>query len=220
MEELSSRFFDAIRRGDAEQVRSVLETDPSLSLSTTADGASPALWAVYTGHADLAGVLLAGREPDFFEACALGLSDRAAVLAKQDTSLLNAYSNDGYTGLGLAVFFRHPETARMLATAGAEVNRPSRNQMRVSPLHSAVASGNLEILELLLDCGASPDPIGSSGMTPLHSAAAHGNPDMVNRLLAAGADPRLKTNEGKTPADVAAQYGHAALASELATRCQ
>jgi hypothetical protein len=94
---------------------------------------------------------------------------------KEDASLVNAYSNDGFTGL---VFFRHTKTAHMLAAARAEVNRPSRNQMRVSPLHSAVASRNLEILDLL-----------------------HGNPDTLNRLLAAGADPRLKTNEGKTPAD-------------------
>jgi uncharacterized protein len=76
----------------------------------------------------------------------------------------------------------------------------------------------LDLLDLLLGRGASPDPPEAFGLTPLHSAAAHGNPDMVNRLLAAGADPRLKTNEGKTPADVAAQYGHT-LAQELASRC-
>jgi hypothetical protein len=74
MDELTTRFFDAIRQGHADQVRSLLVTYPYLAGRATADGATPALWAVYTGHPDLTELVLAGREPDFFEACALGLT--------------------------------------------------------------------------------------------------------------------------------------------------
>lgn len=216
----TSQFFDAIRTGDREQVRAMLTAEPKLAASANPDGATPALWAVYTRHEELANLVLDGREPDFFEACALGLTERARALAEGDASLVNGYSNDGFTGLGLAVFFNHPETARMLVAAGAEVDRAARNRLQVAPLHSAVASGNMALVELLLDHGATPDPVEFLGATPLHSAGAHGNREMVNRLLAAGADPGRKTNEGKTPADVAAQYGHPELAQDLAARAR
>src|SRR3954454_22137420 len=98
-------LFDAIRQGDAEQVRALLATDPALSESRTPEGATPVLWAVYTRHADLAPLLLAGRAPDFFEACALGDSTRAAELLKADPGLANRHSGDGFTGLGFAAFF-------------------------------------------------------------------------------------------------------------------
>jgi uncharacterized protein len=211
----ASQFFNAIRTGDADLIRALLASDPQLAGSTHPSGATPLLWAVYTGHADLANIILAGREPDFFEACALGRSERVSELVARDASLLNSYSKDGFTGLGFAVFFKHFETAHALAAAGAEVDRASQNPLQVAPLHSAVASGNIALLNLLLDRGASPDPVESSGLTPLHSAAAHGNQEMVNRLLAAGADPRRKTKDGKTPAELAAQYGFPSLAQEL-----
>ncbi|HLI86597.1 MAG TPA: hypothetical protein VKV17_22005 [Bryobacteraceae bacterium] len=67
MDDVTTRFFDAIRQGDAAQVRSLLSAHPHLSHSETADGASAALWAIYTGHADLAELVLAGREPDFLK---------------------------------------------------------------------------------------------------------------------------------------------------------
>jgi uncharacterized protein len=216
----TSQFFDAIRKGDKEQIRAMLAGEPKLVTSTTPDGATPALWAVYTGHAELAAALLDGREPDFFEACALGMADRVGALLNGDAGLLNGYSNDGFTGLGLAVFFNHPETAGMLLAAGAEVNRASRNRLQVAPLHSAVASGNLALVELLLEHGATPDPVEFLGATPLHSAAAQGKRAMVNRLLAAGADPSRRTKDGKTPAEIASQYGHAELAEELAARAR
>ena len=67
-----STIFDAIRQGDAEQVRELLAADPALGEARNAQGATPLLWAVYTRHAELAPLLLSGRQADFFEACALG----------------------------------------------------------------------------------------------------------------------------------------------------
>src|SRR5882672_6940571 len=66
-----SMLLDAIRSGDADQVRSLLAADASLYGTKTPEGASAVLWSVYTRHADLAPLLLGEREPDFFEACAL-----------------------------------------------------------------------------------------------------------------------------------------------------
>ncbi len=209
-------LFDAIRKGEAAQVSALMAADPALSGAHNADGATPALWAAYTRHPELAAVVLAGREPDFFEACALGNRERASALLAHDARLIDTYSADGFTPLGLAVFFGHEGVARQLVAAGADVNRPSRNAIRVAPLHSAVERGSLALLSLLLEHGARPDAVEFLEATPLHSAAARGSKEMVERLLAAGADPRRKTKEGKTAAELAHQYGHEALAVWLA----
>jgi len=211
---MSLEFFDAIRKGDGAAVSALLATDPHLA-DARKDGATPALWAVYTRHPELAPMVLAGREPDFFEACALGYDDRAAQLLQHDPKLMEAYSADGFGPLGLAVYFGHLEIARMLVKAGADVNAPSRNAFRVSPLHSAVASGSVAALDLLLAHGARPDPAESSEATPLHSAAAAGSREMVEKLLAAGADRHRLTKDGKSAADLARENGHRALAAEL-----
>jgi ankyrin repeat protein len=210
-----AQLFDAIRKGDAAEVRALLADDPKLAQARNQDGATPALWAVYTRHAELAPIVLGAREPDFFEACALGRRDRAAELLQHDPRLADGYSGDGFTGLGLAVFFGHFEIARMLVESGADVNRPSRNSIRVSPLHSAVESGSIPLLDLLLSHGAKPDAVEFLEATPLHSAAARGNREMVRKLLAAGADRNRKNKDGKTAADLARQYGHADVAEEL-----
>src|SRR5580704_3317569 len=98
-------LFDAIRKGDATTVRTLVAADPALTGARNSEGATPALWAAYTRHAELAPVVLAGRDPDLFEACALGNRERAASLLAHDPKLVDTYSADGFTPLGLAIYF-------------------------------------------------------------------------------------------------------------------
>jgi ankyrin repeat protein len=200
-------IFDAIRQGDATKVAELLAADPTLATARTPEGASPVLWAIYTRHAELAPMLLGARQPDFFEACAMGLAPAAGPV--------NAYAPDGFTGLGLACFFGHLETARHLLDAGADPNLASNNALRVSPLHSAVAAGSAPLVELLLARGANPNVGEGSGYSPLHSAAGQGNRAIIAMLVGSGADRGRKANDGKTPADVARQHGHPEVAAEL-----
>jgi ankyrin repeat protein len=60
----------------------------------------------------------------------------------------------------------------VLVEMGADFNRAGRT-FRVTPLHSAVASRSLAIVELLLQYGAAPDPTDPGG-APLHSAVMLG----------------------------------------------
>lgn len=202
-------LLDAIHKGNAEEVRSLLAADPSLYDTRTPEGASAVLWAVYTRHAELAPLLLGGREPDFYEACALGDSGRARALLAANPALRDAPAPDGFTALGLACFFRHAEVARLLLDSGADAALSSANALRFSPLHSAVAADVFEIVDLLLERGADPNAVAADGNTPLHSAAGHGNRQVIARLLAAGADRDARNQAGSSPADLARQHGKA-----------
>ena len=208
-------IFDAIRQGDADQVRALLAADSSLATSRTSEGATTVLWAVYTRHPELAPLLLGSRQPDFFEACALGATARASELLAADRQLVAQYSGDGFTALGLACFFGHRDVARLLLDAGANPNQASRNALRVAPLHSAAPPGTPALVDLLLQHGADPNAGESNGMTPLHTAAGNGNREIVAVLLSAGADRTRQSHDGRTPAAIARQYGHPEIAAEL-----
>jgi ankyrin repeat protein len=208
-------IFDAIRQGDAEQIRTLLAADPSVADSRTPEGATTVLWAVYTRHPELAPLVLGSRPPDFFEACALGADARIAELLPVDRQLVEQYSADGFTALGLAAFFGHRNAARLLLEAGANPNQASRNALHVTPLHSACSAGHAAVAGLLLQHGADPNAGESNGMTPLHTAAGTGNREIAALLWKAGADRAHKTHDGRTPAAIARQYGHPEIAAEL-----
>lgn len=201
------RLFTAIRQGDAAQVTALLDHDPSVARARNADGASAILWAAYTRHPDLIPLFTArGVKLDLFEACASGDLERVRHFIAEAPA--QQFSPDGFSALGLAVFFGHAAIARLLVERGADVNAPSRNSILVAPLHSAVAAGSLELVKLLLEHGADADPVEFLGATPLHSAAAMGSVDIIEVLLAHGADTAKRTKDGKTAAELARQYHH------------
>jgi ankyrin repeat protein len=77
-----------------------------------------------------------------------------------------------------------------------------------SPLHRAVMINEKEIMQLLLEHGASPGEPDSAGATPLHMAVFDNNPAMVELLLAHGADIEARDRCGATALMLAARDGH------------
>lgn len=103
---------------------------------------------------------------------------------------------------------RQSEAARnRLKTLRIEVSERS--------LLRAVEAGNLEIADLLMDAGVSPNAQNTSRQTALLTAAINGNAIITRRLLERGADANKTNNMGRSPLLAAAWNGNAPLVSVL-----
>lgn len=136
-------------------------------------------------------LLASDPELDVFEAAAVGRTERLRDLLDQDPALANAWAEDGFQPLGLASFFGHAEAVRLLLERGAEVTSPSRNDLKVMPLHSAAATpdsaARYEIAKLLLEHGADPNARQQDEFTPLMAAEHHGDERLRDLLVQHGA---------------------------------
>ncbi|KAI9359203.1 ankyrin repeat-containing domain protein [Zopfochytrium polystomum] len=77
------------------------------------------------------------------------------------------------------------------------------------PLHLACDRGHLDVVEFLLQCGASIDSRDDEGSSSLHYAAANGSTEVISYLVAKGADVNARTPEGWTPLLSACTHGRA-----------
>ena len=201
------KFFEAIRKGNAEEVTRLLEEDSGL-VDARASGVSALLTAVYHRRPEVARLLRnRGATLDVFEASAVGDVERLRELLAEDPSRANAFAADGFSPLGLASFFGNVEAARLLLASGASPNLAARNSTRVAPLHSAVAGKSVEIARELLEHGADVHARQEGGYTPLHGAAVDGDEEAIRLLLGHGADPAARNDAGKTPAELARDRG-------------
>lgn len=202
---MSQEFFKAVTQGEVARVKEMLKADPKLAAAKNEKGLSAVLLAAYYRQPEVVAVLLAtGVELNIFEAAATGQPERVRALLKQDAALVNAFAPDGFFPLGLAVFFGHRETFDALLSAGADVNAVTRESMKITALHSAVAARQFEMARTLIERGANVNPRqAENGVMPLHEAAANGEIEFARLLLKHGADINAKTKDGKTPLDFA-----------------
>jgi len=216
---VTEALIEAIKAGDDARVDEILAANPNVQNSRNAQGETPVLAAAYRLRKDLVERLLAaGAETDIYEAAAVGQPERVRHLVQEQPELANSWAPDGFTPLGLASFFGHEEIVAFLLANGAQVNAVSKNDMKVMPLHSAVAASRLSVARLLLEHAADVSATQEGGFTPLHSAANNGQEEMVRLLLAHGADVNSKDPEGVTPLQLALEREHSAVASLLKER--
>ena len=207
----------AIQKGDAGKVTGLLAKEPGLANAQRKDGASAVLFALYTRHPEIADLLISrGAAIGFVEACALGRFDRVKSGLRENPSLVNQLSADGFPPLGLATFFGHHDVVILLLAHHADPNIHSRNQIQVAPLHAAVDRKDQTLVEILLSHGADPNAVEFLGGTPLHTAAMAGADSIVRMLVLHGADTTLKMKDGRTAQELAAAGKHNELAEWLA----
>ena len=201
----TAELFDAIRAGDKGRVEALLAVDSQIVNARNERGHTPVLIAQYHHKHDLLPLLLAANPVlDIFDAASVGRIERVAELLDADPALLNAYSRDGFFPLGLAAFFGHAETVRLLLARGADVTQVARNPMRIQALHAAVAGRSREAIELVVAAGAPINAQQQEGWTALHAAVHQKNADLARYLVAHGADPKLQNDAGKSAIGLAA----------------
>jgi ankyrin repeat protein len=107
---------------------------------------------------------------------------------------VNAYGDDGFHAVGLASFFGHVETARVLYERGADANQIARNErIQTAAIHAAAAAEGkteqtrYELVELALDHGADPDLEQTGGFRAIDAARQNGDTRVEQLLLEHGA---------------------------------
>ena len=148
-------IFEAAATGQTDQLRTLIENDPSVVDSYSPDGFMPLGLAAFFGHAETVNALLAAGAP-------VNAASREAMQMSPLGSALAAERND---------------IASALIEHGADVNAKAANDL--TPLHTAAARGNLESAKLLLDHGADINAMTKDGKTPISYAEERNHPDMV-----------------------------------------
>lgn len=216
---LQRDFINAVKGGNLATVQDLLELDPELVEATDAAGVSALLNAAYKQHHAVAEFLLQKYEDlNLWEAAAFCKEERLRHLLDRGFKV-NVWSADGFTPLGLACFFGHTPCVKLLLERGADANSAARNDMRVRPLHSAVARAPEGVVaanvSALVAAGADVNATQQGGYTALHQAADRGLESVVRLLLAAGARRDARSAAGRTAADHARAKGHAAVVELL-----
>ncbi len=198
MSDAKQKVLDALFGGDPAFLEEVLANEPDAVNAVTEAGVSAIRMTLYNQTHDMLEILLRHATAiDLFDAAALGRTERVVAILAESPTAVAERSGDGFTALHLASFFDHAETVRALLARGASTLAVSENQMRVQPLHSAVAKRSLEIASLLLEHGADPNAAQMGGWTPLHAAVKQENVPLIRLLLAHGADPERTGHDGR-----------------------
>jgi ankyrin repeat protein len=151
-------IFEAAATGQTDQLRALIQKDPSLVNTHSPDGFTPLGLAAFFGHAETVDALLAaGAQVNTASRESMKLTPLASALAVQRNDI-----------------------ARTLIEHGADVNAKGDND--VTPLHTAAARGNLESAKLLLDHGADAKAPTRDGKTPAAYAEERNHPEMVEFL--------------------------------------
>ena len=179
---------------------------------------------------------------DLVTAIQQGDAARVAELLDSDPSLLAARAN-GVSALLLAVYYQHPEIARLFIERGATLNFAEacafgdearalellaqdpalldrRSDDGFPPLGYAIFFGHPSLARTLVERGADVSAVADNvqRLQPVHAAASVGDIETLRLLLDRGADPNARQHGGFTPIHAAAGNGDVAMAELLLAR--
>ncbi|MCC5640463.1 ankyrin repeat domain-containing protein [Nostoc sp. CHAB 5844] len=118
------------------------------------------------------------------------------------------------TPLGLATSWGNNEIVQLLLQAGAN---PDLGGIDNPPLHRAVLIERIDIIQTLIEAGASLNHLNASHFTPLMVAANNGKIEIVKLLVETGSVYiNAKDEEGETALDKAIYWGYQEIIDYLA----
>ena len=151
-------IFEASVLGKLQQLRRLIDQDPSLVNSYSPDGFTLVALAAYMGQKEVTEYLLEK-------------GANVHAIARNTT---------GFTPLTGAIANNHVEISKILVKKGADVNH--RYEGGVSPLMEASQNGNLELVRFLLDNGADPTAKTVDGKTPMAFAKEKNHVEVIEAL--------------------------------------
>lgn len=121
----------------------------------------------------------------------------------------DARNSRGRTLLHIAAENRQMALVEYLVLdAGADVNATLPEESgEITPLRFAIGNQDYQMVQFLLENGASPSLANAGGWTPFMTAARVGNRDIMELLLEYGADIHARTEAGETALRVASNNG-------------
>lgn len=133
----------------------------------------------------------------------------------QDGANLNAINEEGESALTRAISRKQTSVARILLENGATTDYTGF--LVHKPLHVAVQTANIQLVELLLDNGADIDELTTLGSV-LSQAIWAGREDITSLLLHRGADVNLARRSFRSPLGNAVRRKNERLIRDLLKR--
>src|SRR2546429_2917778 len=171
-------LLKAAQKNDATKLASILDRNPSLLRMHTPNG-TLVLTAMYYDAADAVKTLL-DRTPEdalnLYEAATVGNERRLKTILGQSRVRVNEPNKEeGFTPLGLAAFFGHPEAIKVLLEHGADVNLKLPSRFANTAVDAAVSGNRAEAVRILLAAGADPNPRSEGEAPTLPKDPPHGD---------------------------------------------
>lgn len=219
-------IFDALRKGDVQAVKAIVETSPRLVDARDGDGRTPLHHAAAGGSADLVGYLVskgaklelqdAHHHTPLHLAAMSNRTEAVAVLLKSGAAL---ETRDDYLRTALILCARERGQAaagRLLIEAGADVNALDKFGDDAVALAAWRAKG--EFVDLLLEKGARLPASGAKWQGLLTEAASNGLTTLFRRLTEGGPDLKAADAPGGSLLRAAAAGGSAEIVGILLDR--
>lgn len=218
---LANDFLRALRAGDFDKVKKLVEEQPDL-VQRDVNGNPPLYWAVQENHIDIVKYLIENRA-DVNQRC--GQNQQTPIFRARTAEMAQLLIEHGAnlkvtdrwstTPLGEAVQLNHVGVVKVLLDAGESLDfdaavklgktklveemlaqKPWLVKPPRKPLHQAAQAGNLELAKLLLHHGADPNlDYGLANIigpyTPLSDAVSTRHYEVAELLLENGADPNV-----------------------------
>jgi ankyrin repeat protein len=133
---------------------------------------------------------------------------------------INGRAVDLKSPIQLACRKAHEKNVKVLLEANPDFLRKSSSQLHHLLLFSAIESGSVKTLQVLLDHGIDPNALtNNESLSALVKACVCGSVEMLRLLLEHGADPTIPTGDvGITPLIVACEHDKVELVECLVTR--